>query len=134
MRLAFLQKPPRRHAVRHFCDWAESSEPAGAISQFLPLIGKFRWNLTADAERGGLICFRLGTAVLVGHPIFLEQFLHLFRDHVPIVRNGDEGNLLPRFGGRLTGGILSLRPGCIRIRHRYSIHESGMDYILLEGL
>ena len=80
-----------------------------------------------------LICFRLGTAVLVGDPVFVEQFLHLLRDHVPIVWNGDKRNLLPWFGGRFPWRILSLWQGCIRIRHRNSIHESGMDYILLES-
>jgi hypothetical protein len=71
--------------------------------------------------------------VLVGDPIFVEQFLHLLCDHVPIVWDGDKWNLLPRFGGRFPGRILSLWPGCIGIRHKNSIHESGMDYILLEG-
>ena len=70
----------------------------------------------------------------MGHPVFIEQFLHLIRDHVPIVWNGNKRNLLPRFGGWFPWRILSLWLGCIRIRHRNSIHESGMDYILLKGL
>lgn len=72
--------------------------------------------------------------MLVGDSVFVEQFLHLIRDHISIIWNGDERNLLSRFGWWFPLGILSLWPGCIRVRHKDSIHESGMNYLLLEGL
>lgn len=111
----------------------------GSDSDFLrssssrPSLLKTQRGLDRD-RAGALIRFRFRTTVLVGHPVFVEQFLHLIRDHVPIVWNGNKRNLLPRFGGWFSRRILSLWPGCIRIRHRNSIHESGMDYILLKGL
>lgn len=36
-----------------------------------------------------LIRFRFRTAVLMAHPILVEELFHLLRDHVPVVRHGN---------------------------------------------
>jgi|GEM_PF-2081796 len=37
--------------------------------------------------RTDLICFRLGTAVLMTNPVFVEQFGHFFGNHIAVVRD-----------------------------------------------
>ena len=55
-----------------------------------------------DEGAVGLIRFRFRTAMLVADAVFIEQLFHLRRDHVAIVRHGDERDFLAGFG-RLVG-------------------------------
>lgn len=84
--------------------------------------------LKADCWRlGSLIRFRFRTAVLMAHAILIEQLFHLLRNHIPIVRNGNERDFFP--GLRL---VLRLRRRLFWfVTHCSSIHhpdEGRADY------
>jgi len=56
----------------------------------------------------------------MGHPIFVEQLFHLFRDHIAIVRDRDERDFFA--GLRLVLGLRRLRLFWLFFHNR-SIHH-----------
>ena len=72
-----------------------------------------------DEGAVGLIRFRFRTAMLVADAVFIEQLFHLRRDHVTVVRDGDQRDLFPGFRGLGLVGLF----GCGI--HRYQYTRSG---------
>ena len=69
------------------------------------------------SQAGELIRFRFGPAVLMRDFILVEQIGHLFCNHVAVVRDGDERNLLTAFGRTGRGVGLWGLFGFLRIAH-----------------